>query len=58
MTNNTMSAKSLLDIDACIDDLVKQIELLSYVNPINIEEQKVKFFSSKYLEAQKLTYRF
>ena len=41
--------KSLLEIDESIDALVKQIELLSYVNPINIEEEKTLFFSSKYL---------
>ncbi len=41
--------KTLLDIDKHIDALVKQIELLSYVNPLNIEEEKTRFFSSKYL---------
>jgi uncharacterized protein (TIGR02421 family) len=41
--------KTLLDIDKHIDALVKQIELLSYVNPLNIEEEKARFFSSKYL---------
>ncbi|WKK64602.1 flavohemoglobin expression-modulating QEGLA motif protein [Lutimonas zeaxanthinifaciens] len=39
----------LMGIDKRIDELVRQIELLSYVNPINIEEQKEKFFASKYL---------
>lgn len=39
----------LMHIDKNIDALVRQIELLSYVNPINIEEQKKKFFASKYL---------
>lgn len=41
--------KSLLSIDKRIDELVKKIELLRYVNPINIEEEKQKFFESKYL---------
>ena len=41
--------KALLQIDHNIDELVKQIELLSYVNPTNIEEEKERFFASKYL---------
>ena len=46
---NNVATKALLEIDKSIDALVKQIELLSYVNPINIEEEKARFFSSKYL---------
>jgi len=46
---NEVSTKILLEIDKNIDTLVKQIELLSFVNPTNIEEEKVRFFSSKYL---------
>jgi uncharacterized protein (TIGR02421 family) len=41
--------KTLLEIDTYLDKLVKKIELLSYVNPINIESEKEKFFASKYL---------
>lgn len=41
--------KELLKIDKKVDKLVKKIELLSYINPINIEEQKEHFFRSKYL---------
>ncbi|WP_034045231.1 flavohemoglobin expression-modulating QEGLA motif protein [Wocania ichthyoenteri] len=48
-TENNVTTKSLLDIDKSIDMLVKRIELLSFVNPINIEEEKARFFSSKYL---------
>lgn len=44
-----VTAQALMEIDANIDSLVKQIELLSYVNPINIEVEKERFFSSKYL---------
>lgn len=40
----------LFKIDSYIDALVKKIELLNYVNPTNIEEQKQVFFASKYLE--------
>ena len=49
IVDNSTNAKALLEIDKNIDALVKQIELLSYVNPINIEEEKARFFSSKYL---------
>ncbi len=46
---DTVATKALLEIDNNIDTLVKQIELLSYVNPTNIEEEKERFFASKYL---------
>ncbi|MEN8798666.1 MAG: flavohemoglobin expression-modulating QEGLA motif protein [Flavobacteriaceae bacterium] len=40
----------LFEIDANLDRLVRRIELLSYVNPLNIEKEKQRFFSSKYKE--------
>ncbi|MFD1162343.1 flavohemoglobin expression-modulating QEGLA motif protein [Hwangdonia seohaensis] len=49
MKTDTVITKPLLEIDKSIDALVKQIELLSFVNPTNIEEEKARFFSSKYL---------
>jgi len=45
----SIANKTLLEIDTYLDKLVKKIELLSYVNPINIESEKKKFFASKYL---------
>lgn len=39
---------NLFEIDANLDRLVKRIELLSYVNPLNIEKEKQRFFASKY----------
>ena len=45
----TVTNKALIEIDNKIDQLVKKIELLNYVNPLNIETEKEKFFSSKYL---------
>jgi len=38
----------IFEIDANLDRLVKKIELLSYVNPLNIEKEKHQFFASKY----------
>ncbi len=38
----------LFEIDTNLDRLVKKIELLSYVNPLNIEKEKHQFFASKY----------
>ncbi len=38
----------VFEIDANLDRLVRRIELLSYVNPLNIEKEKHKFFASKY----------
>ncbi len=49
MNEPSIETKALFEIDHYIDQLVKGIELLSYVNPVNIEEQKEKFFASKYL---------
>ncbi len=40
----------LFEIDASLDRLVKKIELLAYVNPLNIEKEKHHFFASKYTE--------
>ncbi len=40
----------LFEIDTNLDRLVQKIELLSYVNPLNTEKEKQRFFSSKYLE--------
>lgn len=45
-----------MDIDKDIDELVRKIELLSYVNPVNIEEEKVRFFESKYLTDPEFIY--
>ena len=39
---------NLFEIDANLDRLVKKIELLSHVNPLNIEKEKHQFFASKY----------
>ena len=54
-TANT-NTKALFDIDNDIDRLVKKIELLSYVNPTNIETEKERFFASKYLSDPVFTY--
>ena len=43
-----MPYQSLFDIDSNLNRLVKKIELLNYVNPLNIEHEKKQFFSSKY----------
>lgn len=39
---------NLFKIDDNLNHLVQKIELLNYINPINIEAEKRKFFSSKY----------
>jgi len=48
--------QKLFEIDHKIDELVKKIEMLNYVNPNNIETEKAKFFDSKYLTDPKFTY--
>mgnify|MGYP000577900746 CR=1 FL=1 len=47
---------NLYRVDNAIDKLVKKIELLSYVNPSNIETEKQRFFASKYTENPKFKY--
>ena len=46
----------LFDIDSNLDRLVQRIELLSYINPNNIEQEKRRFFASKYTEAPDFHY--
>ncbi len=48
--------KILFEIDRQIDAIVEKIELLNYVNPTNVEEEKEKFFASKYLKDPIFTY--
>lgn len=47
---------NLFDIDSNLDRLVKKIELLSYLNPLNAEKEKQRFFASKYTEDPVLKY--
>ncbi|MGH1388178.1 flavohemoglobin expression-modulating QEGLA motif protein [Kordia sp.] len=56
MNDINVASKVLFEIDKNIDDLVKKVELLSYVNPLNMEEEKQKFFQSKYLTDPEFTY--
>lgn len=44
----TTEFKDLFDIDANLHRLVRDIELLNYINPLNIAAEKKKFFSAKY----------
>lgn len=57
MKQETSTAtQTLLNIDTYLDQLVKRIELLSYVNPVNIESEKQRFFASKYLSDPNFSY--
>lgn len=44
-------------IDADLDRLIKKIELLTYLNPLNIEKEKHRFFSSKYVDEPVFKYK-
>ncbi|WP_445382131.1 flavohemoglobin expression-modulating QEGLA motif protein [Robiginitalea sp. IMCC43444] len=46
----------VFEIDAHLDRMVKKIELLNYVNPLNTEKEKHKFFASKYSEEPQFKY--
>ncbi|MFD2562158.1 flavohemoglobin expression-modulating QEGLA motif protein [Aquimarina rubra] len=47
----------LFEIDQNLDNLVKNIELLNYLNPLNIEQEKKSFFACKYRFNPKFNYR-
>ncbi|MDH3796028.1 MAG: DUF1704 domain-containing protein, partial [Flavobacteriaceae bacterium] len=46
----------VFEIDSNLDRLVRPIELLSSVNPINIEKEKQRFFASKFNEEPQFKY--
>ena len=48
---------ALFEIDQNLDRLVKDIELLNYLNPLNIENEKKRFFASKFTEEPQFKYR-
>jgi uncharacterized protein (TIGR02421 family) len=48
--------QELFDIDANLNRLVKKIELLSYLNPLNAEKEKQRFFASKFTDEPILKY--
>ncbi|MEA1785401.1 flavohemoglobin expression-modulating QEGLA motif protein [Arenibacter sp. GZD96] len=52
----TKEHPTLFKIDTELDLLVKKIELLSYVNPINMEKEKQRFFTSKYIDNPVFSY--
>lgn len=45
---STAKFQELFDIDSNLNRLVRNIELLNYINPQNIASEKKKFYSSKY----------
>ena len=47
----------LFELDQNLDRLVRDIELLNYLNPLNIELEKKRFFASKYTENPQFKYR-
>ncbi|ARN76709.1 hypothetical protein BST97_01085 [Nonlabens spongiae] len=53
----THKKDALLEIDANIDRIVRRIEMLAYVNPLNIAQERKKFFQSKYLYNPQFKYR-
>lgn len=46
----------VLDIDKKLDVLVKKIELLNYINPLNIAQEKGRFFASKFTQNPNFVY--
>lgn len=56
-TNFQQAHPNLYKIDHQLNKLVQKIELLNYINPINIEQEKRNFFSSKYNVNPNFKYR-
>lgn len=57
MTNALMDQhKGLFAIDRNLDRLNKGIELLTYLNPLNSEKEKQKFYASKFTEVPQFRY--
>ncbi|HLT50605.1 MAG TPA: flavohemoglobin expression-modulating QEGLA motif protein [Arenibacter sp.] len=48
---------NLFKVDTDLDHLVKKIELLAYLNPLNIEKEKQRFFASKYVDEPIFKYK-
>lgn len=48
---------SILKVDKKLAQLVKNFELLNYVNPINIKREKVKFFKNNYQSNPEFKYK-
>src|SRR5690606_33343975 len=48
---------NLFKVDTDLDHLVKKIELLAYLNPLNIEKEKQRFFASKYADEPIFKYK-
>lgn len=49
--------KRLFEIDRNLDRLIRDIDLLNYLNPLNIEQEKRRFFASKFNEDPVFKYR-
>jgi uncharacterized protein (TIGR02421 family) len=54
---NSTFRHPIFDIDANIDRIVRRIELLNYINPLNIAQEKKRFFQSKYAHEPQFKYR-
>ncbi len=53
---STDEFQEIFDIDANLNRLVQNIELLNYINPLNIQGEKKQFFSAKYNYEPKFKY--
>jgi len=56
-TDHSEQQQTILDIDANLHRLVRNLELLAYVNPQNIAQERKNFYKSKYTENPAFKYR-
>ena len=57
MLLNNLITKNVQQIDNQLHSLLKNFELLAYVNPINVDEEKERFFKSNFTVNPKFEYR-
>ncbi len=57
MLLNNLITKNVQHIDNQLHSLLKNFELLAYVNPINVDEEKERFFKSNFTINPKFEYR-
>jgi uncharacterized protein (TIGR02421 family) len=57
MNDMTEEQQVVMDIDANLHRLVRNLEVLAFINPQNIAQERKKFFKSKYTENPQFKYR-
>lgn len=57
LTSKTLADDAVIKVDKRLFRLVKDLELLSFINPVNTEQEKNRFFESNYKYNPQFRYR-